>query len=757
MGGARIAQHHDAAGVGGEYQLAYDAAPIAMLVTTQDGVVVDGNPTFLAWSGYSRDEILGRAITDLYVDPAARAELLDVFRSRGSIGPLELRFRRKSGEVVVGRIHTETLCVPGDASLLFTAIEDVTRLTELRDRFFANLAEYRQLFEQSRDAIVVTSADGTVVDANPAAHELFEAPGEAFPRKAVDLYASSAARELLLAELRRVGSVRAEDVHFRTITGREFVGEITSVVRRDASGAVIGTQGTIRDVTDRRRTEQLLRTLLNGSPLAIIGTDIDGRVTLWNPAAERLYGWSEAEMLGSSLARIVPAEQRAEFDELRARTLAGDPPQMYETWRTRRSGERFRALLSFAALRENGSGVVGVMAVAEDVTERRRIEMQLWQSQKFEALGRLAGGVAHDFNNLLTVVLAEAATIRAHAPDGSEPQASAKEIEEAARRGAALTRQLLAVSRQQVLSPSPVDLGAIVGESERMLRRLIAENVEIRIALSDDLWLVRADQSQLHQILLNLALNARDAMPDGGTLTIAARNRTLAATRWCVDGVVEPGEYVELTVSDTGAGMDEATVASVFEPFFTTKAGSGTGLGLPTVLGIVKQSRGGIEIHSRVGDGTAFVVLLPRSTDAVVAFADPPRVARTDVGRTVLLVEDEPAVREVTRRLLEGAGFRVLTAADGDLALELADTTDATIDVLVTDAVMPHVGGALLASALTARRPRLAVVFVSGYADADAVAHARADGSEFVEKPFSGDALLGAIRRALSRAAARQA
>ena len=755
MGGRGIAQDRDVGAVGDKYHLAYEAAPIAMVVTTQDGLVVDGNPTFLAWSGYTRAEIIGKQITDLYVDPAVRAELLACFRSRGRIGPVDLQFRRKSGEIVIGRIHTETLRGPRGTSMLFTAVEDVTRFVELRDRLSAKLTEYRQLFEQSRDAIFVTAVDGTIVDANPAARRMFDvSDANGLPASAAQIYANPAERAALLAELERAGYVSAEDVEFRTAAGRTFTGEVTAVVRRDVDGKVLGVQGTIRDVTERRRTQQLLRTLIDASPMAIIGTDAAGTVTLWNRAAETLFGWREDEIVGTPAARVVPDDLLVEYADMRAATVAGNPPRMFETWRLRKGGERFRALVSLGALPANGMAG-GIVAVAEDVTERRRVEAQLRQSQKFEALGRLAGGVAHDFNNLLTVVMAEAATIREAAPDGSEQRTSAKEIEEAARRGAALTKQLLAVSRQQVLSPAVVDLAMIVGESERMLRRLIAENVEIRIEMAPDLWLVRADPSQLHQILLNLAINARDAMPDGGTLTIAARNRTLSATRWCVDGVVDPGEYVQLSVADTGTGMDEATVASVFEPFFTTKAGSGTGLGLSTVLGVVKQSRGGIEIHSRPGLGTEFVVFLPRSIEAATAPPAQPRGAPAAVDHTVLLVEDEAAVREVTRRLLEGAGYRVLAASDGDVALELAETVDAPIDVLVTDAVMPHVGGALLATTLLARRPRLGVVFVSGYADAETLAHARTERWEFVEKPFSGETLIAAIRRAVARASAR--
>ena len=636
MPGGAVRYDREVDRVGDKYHLAYEVAPIAMLVTTEDGALIDGNATFFAWSGYERGEMIGKPVTALYVDPAVRAELVQRFRSDGRIGPVEVQFRRKSGEVAIGRIYTEALHAPSGAVLLFTAVEDVTAFVELRDRLSAKLTEYRQLFEQSRDAILVTSIDGAIIDANPAARTIFDAvDGRAMPANAADLYVDPAARAALLRELDRVGFATATDVVFRTATGRTFMGEVTAVLRHDVDGNVLGVQGTIRDIT-----------------------------------------------------------------------------------------------------------------------ERRRVEAQLRQSQTFEALGRLAGGVAHDFNNLLTVVMAEAATIREEAPPGSPAETSAREITEAARRGAALTKQLLAVSRQQVLRPAVVDVAEIVHESERMLRRLIAENVTVEIDLAPDLWLVRADPSQLHQILLNLAINARDAMPRGGTLTIAACNRQVDVPRWCVDGLVDPGDYVELTVADTGTGMDETTVASVFEPFFTTKVGTGTGLGLSTVLGIVKQSRGGIEIHSRPGVGTTFVVFLPRAAEGAVTPSNDVRVPHEAVARTVLLVEDEPAVRDVTRRLLETAGYRVIEAPDGDAALRLAESADPPIDVLVTDTVMPHVGGPLLATTLRAKQPKLGVVFVSGYPDAATLSRARPERSEFVEKPFSREVLLSAIRRAVTRAAA---
>jgi two-component system, cell cycle sensor histidine kinase and response regulator CckA len=398
--------------------------------------------------------------------------------------------------------------------------------------------------------------------------------------------------------------------------------------------------------------------------------------------------------------------------------------------------------------------------MVEDVSERKQLEDQLLHSQKMEAIGRLAGGIAHDFNNLLLVITGYGETVLS-AMDGDDPlRFEIGQMTHAAERAASLTGQLLALSRKQMLQPTQVDLNAVVAETEAMLRRLIGEDIELETLPAPDLAVVRADPGQVAQVLLNLAVNARDAMPDGGKLAIATANVTLDRPAVHEHFSIQPGRYATVAVSDTGHGIDPELQARVFDPFFTTKEqGRGTGLGLATVYGIVKQSGGYISVDSAPERGTTFTVYLPqepaattRSQPCAAAPAVLPPDARTG-GTSVLVVEDEPAVRSLVRELLARDGYTVLEAAGPDEALAIFDRDAATIDVVLSDVVMPGMAGPELASLLIERRPSLKVIYMSGYTD-DALDRrgVREAGVAFLQKPFTRDTLSRAVRDALEAA-----
>jgi len=605
-----------------KFRLAFECSPLAMLVTTPDGLVLDANPAAVRLSEYALDAMRGRDAMMFYTDPEDRIRLMQSLREHGRVTAALVTFRTRTGKDIRGRVHMEPFRL-GRRTVLFSTVEDLTGVNAMREQLVASEQHYRLIFEHSHDAIFLTDVAGGIVDANPSALRLFEATREHLRTTNVrELYGSPEQRERIRDELRVRGSVTDAIVDLRTATGRPFTAQLNATYLHDQHGAVVGVQGTVRDITDRLRaqaelndTVQLLRSLIQASPFAMIGSDLERRAILWNQEAERLYGWTADEILGRDVAMLVKPEERALYLRQREATLAGAPPRQVEVTRLRKNGTTFQASLSFAAIRRADGTPRGIMVVVEDVTERKRMEARLKQSEKLEAIGRLAGGVAHDFNNILTVMMAEAFAIASSAEPGSETAVSAHEIEGAARRAASLTRQLLAFSRQQVLAPETLDLNGVVRDSERMLRRLIVEDVRIVVALAPDLWEITADPTQLHQVLLNLSINARDAMPGGGTLRISTRSLRAGEPVPTIDRALPAGDYVVLEVSDTGVGMDDATIASAFEPFFTTKDKKGTGLGLSTVHGIVKQSGGDIAVQSRVGQGTTFTVYFPRATD----------------------------------------------------------------------------------------------------------------------------------------------
>jgi len=391
-----------------------------------------------------------------------------------------------------------------------------------------------------------------------------------------------------------------------------------------------------------------------------------------------------------------------------------------------------------------------MVGVSIDLTDRRNLEQQLLQAQKMESIGRLAGGVAHDFNNLLTVISGTTEVVMAELPEGSRHRADLAEVRRASQRAAELTQQLLAFSRKQVFRPQVLNLDSTLKDSERMLRRMMGEDVTLVVRAGQGVGHVRVDPTQLQQVLLNLVVNARDAMPQGGRLVLETSTETISPIDTLKHPGLQPGEYVVLTVTDTGVGMDEATRRHVFEPFFTTKApGHGTGLGLATVYGIVQQSGGSIEVDSTPGSGARFVIYLPR-VQGEEAAGDDPSPSRPGAGsETVLVVEDEPAVRELVVRTLSGTGYKVLVADSASDALRIGASHRACIDLLLTDVVMPGMHGPALAAEIAALCPRAKVLYMSGYANTRVPEGDEPGAGSLLMKPFTLDALIRTVRQVL--------
>jgi PAS domain S-box-containing protein len=513
--------------------------------------------------------------------------------------------------------------------------------------------------------------------------------------------------------------------------------------------------GTGTDLTGRKHTEDelrranhMLRVVIDTSPLAIVTMDFAGNVRSWNRAAERMFGWLEQEVLGKPFP-IVPDDDEAFFrnnlDRLqRAETIAG-----IERQRRRKDGSLVDVALWNAPQLDAEGNVVGGISVIADMTDRKRLEEQFRQAQKMEAVGRLAGGVAHDFNNLLTVIGGYTQMLLEAMQADNPLRPSIEEIDRASASAAALTQQLLAFSRRQIVTPQVLDLNQLVAGLDKMLHRLIGEDIELLTLCPPELPSVKVDAGQIEQVLMNLVINARDAMPRGGTITIETEVATFDERS--PDGV-GPGRYVVLSVADTGRGMTEETKLHIFEPFFTTKGrGKGTGLGLSTVYGIVKQSGGEIAVASAPGEGSTFRIFLPAVDRAAAAGVDgAPPAERKRGTETVLLAEDEVALRNLIRGILEGRGYSVLLAADAREALERCERHSGPIHLFLTDVVMPGMSGQDLATLATRLRPRLKVLYMSGHTDHAILEHGVLDsGIAFLRKPFTPEALLSKIREVL--------
>jgi two-component system cell cycle sensor histidine kinase/response regulator CckA len=551
----------------------------------------------------------------------------------------------------------------------------------------------------------------------------------------------------LKAGERVIGVLNLGDAAGRTYTEDE----LTLLAAFVGQGAVaLENSALYREIRDAR---DFLQSITENSPDAIITTDGRGRLTYFSRGAEAMFGYRAAKMIGSAVADLYPGG----LEEARAvkRRLAQEGQlRNYESGFLTKDGGCVEVSASISLLRDATGRVAGTLGVLKDIGERRRLEEQLRQSQKMEAVGRLAGGIAHDFNNLLTVIAGRAQLILSRRPE--EPiHRDATLVRTTADRAAVLTQQLLTFSRKQVLQPQVLNLNAVVTAMEPMLGRLIGEDIDLAVIPAESLGRVKADPGQIEQVIVNLVVNSRDAMPQGGRLTVETADVELDAAYASRHFSVPPGPYVMLAVSDTGEGMDEQTRSRVFEPFFTTKGpGKGTGLGLATVYGIVKQSGGDIQLYSEPGRGTAFKIYLPRvaQVSAEVDDTTSPSAAVARGDETVLLVEDEPEVRDLAREILEVSGYTVLQACDPLEAVVMAERHPGPIHLLLTDVIMPRQSGRALVERLRPLRPEMQVLYMSGYTNEAIVRHGVLDPDTlFIQKPFTPDALGHRVRAALDR------
>jgi two-component system, cell cycle sensor histidine kinase and response regulator CckA len=636
---------------------------------------------------------------------------------------------------------------------------DITERRKAEEALRASEVRYRRLFESAKDGILILDAQtGMIVDVNPFLVELLAFSRESFLGKKVwelGFFKDFVANQANFAELQQEKYVRYEDMALETSDGRRIEVEFVSNVYEVSHEKVI--QCNIRDVSERKRAQESsvrLATAVEQSAEAIVITDANGSILYTNPAFEKTTGYTSAEVLGQNPRILKSGRQDAEFYRQMWTVLSQGGVWSGHLINKRKDGTLFEEDATISPVRDGAGQIVNYVAVKRDVSNEIRLEQQLFQAQKIEAIGRLAGGVAHDFNNLLGVITGYGGIVHRRLAAGDPLKGKVEQILKAAERAAGLTRQLLAFSRKQVLQPEILDLNVVVSDMDKMLRRLIGEDVEFTTLLDPHLGSVRADPGQIEQIMMNLAVNARDAMPDGGRLTIETRNADLGADYAATHPPTPTGSYVALVVTDTGSGMDAATQARIFEPFFTTKeAGKGTGLGLATVYGIVKQSEGYIWVYSEVGVGTTFKIYLPRIDEqaAVARRQEPGPLLRGS--ETVLLVEDEESLRELLREVLEANGYSVLVARDGAEVSKIAEAHTGTIHIMVTDVVMPGMSGPKILDLIAPTRPGMKVLFLSGYSDESVTRHGLVGpGRAFLSKPFGPEVLLRKVRESLDAA-----
>jgi PAS domain S-box-containing protein len=561
-------------------------------------------------------------------------------------------------------------------------------------------------------------------------------------------------------DARRSGIGKTLEYRLRHKNGTWLVLESTSSVIRNTKGEPEKLVIVNRDITERKRAEEALRrseagfrSVVEDAPYGIYRASTTGKFLQVNPALRKMLGYEAAEnLLGRDLASDI-FRHTGDYQRLIEFLTRTDEIKDVEVEWKRQDGTPITVRCSGRRVNDENGAPAYLEVFAEDVTEKRVLERQLRMAQKMEAIGRLSGGIAHDFNNLLGVIIGYSRVLRKALANNAALCEHAVEIEKAGQRAASLTKQLLAFSRQQVLTPAVLNLNTLASDMEKMLPRLLGEDVEVSLTLDPDLGNVKADQSQIEQVIMNLAVNARDAMPMGGKLKIQTANMELdQAYTWNHPGS-KVGSYVMLAVTDTGTGMDAATLTHIFEPFFTTKErGKGTGLGLATVYGVVKQSNGYIWVDSAPGKGASFQIYLPRHVGEPAADEQ-----KTDLGEklrgseSILLVEDAEPLRKLAQTFLAAAGFRVLSAASGEDALEVAARHGGTFDLLLTDVVMPGMNGRVLAEQLLPRQPGMKVLYMSGYTDSFIAGHGVLDpgGTQLLHKPFTEEVLIHKVREVL--------
>jgi PAS domain S-box-containing protein len=736
-----------------------------LIALDQDLMVVSVNRSFYEFFKVKPEETIGQLIYDLgnkqWDIPRLRELLETILPEKTSFDDYEVEHDFATiGRRIMLLNARQIVRAMGKERIILMAIEDVTEHRQLEDLLEQSEERYRRIFETAADGIVLLEKrEGHIVHANPAAVEMLgysEAEYIGKMLQDIGVHLNMSDFPAIMESLSKRGILNYDDVPVKTKSGQNFYADIYMVNRAKLA------QCNIRDITNRKKAEQVLkeseeryRIIFEGAAEGIVVADIETRrIRYCNPAICEMLGYAEEELIELGVTDIHPKESLdhvlAEF-EAQARgdkILAPNLPCL------RKDGS-----VVFADVQSTSAVIDGLecnMGFFTDVTKRRQIETQLRQAQKMEAIGTLAGGVAHDFNNILTSIIGNAELMLMTIGKDDSLREEIEEIKIAGERAAVLTRQLLAFSRKQIVQPKILDLNKLLTGIEKMLVRLIGEDIEILMIPESALWKVKIDPGQMDQVIMNLVVNAKDAMPLGGKVTIETANMDLDGNYFSKQGIIEarPGPYVMMAVSDTGSGMDKGVQEHIFDPFYTTKEiGKGTGLGLSTIYGIVKQNNGFIWVYSEPGQGSTFKIYLPK----VKGKFKEEKKEQTSVenlggSETVLIVEDDNSLRKLAQKSLQPHGYRVLVAENGEDALRISKEHEGTIDLLITDVVMPKMDGKETAERLQPLHPQMKVIYMSGYTD-DAIVHhgVLEPGLNLLEKPFSPEGFARKVREVLDK------
>jgi len=759
-----------------DFREMFDSAPSMMWIADERGECFYFNRCWLTFTGRALDEEAGLGWSNgVHPDDldACLTQYRDAIIKRQRF-QLEYRLRRHDGEYrwvlgigtprasdgtfsgyigscidITDRKIAEMNAAQAAGNLELRVAERTAELLEATNRM-------RRFFESNLIGLMYCDASGRIHDANDAFLKMLGRSREELLNNELSWIALTAPEfrdgdERVLHELMENGTCPAFEKEFLRKDGTRVSVLAAGALLYGAGGEIIGYILDISELTKARQKIELLARIVETTDDAILSLSLDGRIQSWNKGAEQLFGYSSSELIGAPESILLPPEQRQASIDLLRQHGDTESTEHFESVRKRRNGSIIPVSIALSPIHDRNGNLTGAAQIIRDLTEAKRaneLEERYRHAQRIESVGRLAGGIAHDFNNLLMVITSYSELLQEHLPPEHPGRRYIAEVISAAERGSSLTQQMLAFSRRQVLSAEVINLDAVICETLKMLGRMIGEDITLDYQPSPDLWSIKADAGQIVQVLLNLAVNARDAVPQGGSVLIRTCNRVLDSSYPGENALIAPGRYVVLSVADTGTGIPEEIRDHIFEPFFTTKElGKGAGLGLSMVYGIVQQSGGYISVESKPGGGTHFDLYFPATDESVAQSPSMTKPATAKEGNTILLVEDESALRASIADFLTEHGFSILQASDGLDALRVADSHTGPISVVLTDVVMPRLNGKELVERLSAQRPEIKVLYMSGYADERVGRHALLEnGAAFLQKPFTFSKLLAKMR-----------